>query len=274
MTNNWTLAGADGQVIYGNTHLPQTSQRGVLIICHGFKGYKDYGFLPYLARSAAQHGLIVHRFNFSHSGMTNKLDTFEHPELFEKDTWGKQIFDLQQVIQAARSGKLKGKGEPGAMTLFGHSRGGVTVLLTAARDQPDCVIGAATPHTGGNLDDNQKKLLLAAGFLPSPSARTGQNLRIGKECLMEMQGDPKAFDPLVAIKSLTCPVLLLHGDQDATVSIDSAAMLKRAAGDLCQLQIIADASHTFNAPNPMASDNIPVQTQQIVDHVCDFARGD
>ena len=62
----WTLPGVDDQPIYGNTHCPDgTPPVGVLVISHGFKGYKDYGFFPYLARAAAKRGLVAHRFNFS-----------------------------------------------------------------------------------------------------------------------------------------------------------------------------------------------------------------
>jgi len=42
----WSIEGADGQPILGDTHLPEAPPRGVLVICHGFKGYKDYGFFP------------------------------------------------------------------------------------------------------------------------------------------------------------------------------------------------------------------------------------
>ena len=56
-TTQWTLPGADGQPILGNTHVPDDSRgappAGVLIVAHGFKGYKDYGFFPRLAQSAA-----------------------------------------------------------------------------------------------------------------------------------------------------------------------------------------------------------------------------
>ena len=100
---DWTLTGSDDQPIIGTTHRPEGAPRGTLIACHGFKGYKDYGFFPRLCRRAAEAGLIAHRFNFSHSGMTNRTETFEKPELFEKDTYSKQVADLQTVHAAVRT---------------------------------------------------------------------------------------------------------------------------------------------------------------------------
>ena len=63
---HWSIPGANGQSIFGTTHLPDTASEslGVLLLCHGFRGYKDYGFLPRLARQACQQGLITHRFPF------------------------------------------------------------------------------------------------------------------------------------------------------------------------------------------------------------------
>ena len=273
--SEWTIAGADGQPIYGNTHWPNGQRDRALIICHGFKGYKDYGFFPCLAQRAAQSGLVAHRFNFSHSGMTNRLETFEHPHLFEQDTWSKQVFDLQQVATAARAGQLPGTEACRFVAWFGHSRGGVTALLTAARcpaSAPDRIVIAAAPHTAANITDEQRQLLQTHGWLESPSSRTGQNLRIGRAWLADIDADPKAVDPLAAIKRIKCPVLIIHGDADPTVPIDSAHLLQRAGADHARLEVIGEASHTFNATNPMDMDAPPDAVVQLADHLCRFCQ--
>ena len=68
---DWTICGAEGETIFGNTHLPPPgiAPVGHLIIAHGFRGYKDYGILPVIAHHASRAGLLAHRFNFSHSGI-------------------------------------------------------------------------------------------------------------------------------------------------------------------------------------------------------------
>jgi len=270
----WSIEGADGQTILGDTHLPEAPPRGVLVICHGFKGYKDYGFSPHLADVAARRGLIAHRFNFSHSGMTNNVETFERPDLFEQDTWGKQMTDLDRVAAAVRDGVLPGDAVGLTMTWFGHSRGGVTVLLTASRggtNRPDRIVAAAAPHSACFLDDEQRRTLRAQGYLESPSSRTGQSLRLGKAWLDEIEADPDRLDPVRAIGSLSCSVLLIHGEADVSVPIDCAHVLSRAAPSATQLTVIAGATHTFNAPNPMPPDRPPPQTTQMVEAVADFA---
>ena len=286
---NWTIPGSDDQPIYGTTHLPPDGieTKGVALLCHGFKGYKDYGFTPHLAQALAGHGLIAHRFNFSHSGVTQDYTTFARPDLFERDTWGKQIFDLQAVAAAAAARQLPGgTTDPLPTIWFGHSRGGVTVLLTAARvfqgqgqrgetevPNPAGVIAAASPQEACSLDDDQLHQLRHRGHLESPSSRTGQVLRVGKTWLEEIEQASESFDPIHAIGQIPCPVLLIHGDADQTVPIDASRNLADA-GPTATLIEIPDASHTFNARNPVPLDKEhPPLTQKMISLVCDFAAG-
>lgn len=275
----WTLTGSAGQPILGNTHTPDSGQpAGVLIVSHGFKGYKDYGFFPHLADAAADAGLIGHRFNFSHSGMTNRIETFEHPELFEADTWGKQVDDLLAVNDAVADGRLAGAGLP--VVWFGHSRGGIATILAAARlfDQnspvcPAAVIPIATPHDAvAGFDEQTRDFLRRQGYVESPSSRTGQALRVGLAWLEEIEQDPNAYDPALAIARIACPIQLIHGQTDPTVPVASSQILARSAGANASVKTIPNAGHTFNCPNPLpAGDAPPPETKAMVQAVCDFA---
>lgn len=299
-TLSWSLPGADNQPILGDTHLPPCNldqARGVLLISHGFKGYKDYGFVPALAEAAAEAGLIAHRFNFSHSGMTDQTSTFEHPELFERDTWGKQTEDLARVALATRRGDLPGAPPRLSALLpqfwFGHSRGGVTTLLTAARvfnpdvydvyqganrlppqtPAPAAVVVAAAPDVSNSLDDDQKRILRKQGFLFSPSARTNQDLRVGRAWLDEIEASPDAYDPCKAASHVRCPMLILHGDVDATVQVDAARQLTAAAGDRAKLHIVQGANHVFNGRNPLPPDEPwPDALKALIQQTLDFVR--
>jgi alpha-beta hydrolase superfamily lysophospholipase len=278
-TANWTLPGAAGETILGTTHWPSGAARGVLIVCHGFKGYKDYGFLPHVADAAARHGLIAHRFNFSHSGMTEQIDTFERPDLFEADTWSKQVTDLHTVAQAIERNAIAGSGLP--CVWFGHSRGGVTVLLTAGEvfegtapdtPAPAAIVGAATPDYCVNLDEQQKAQLRAEGRVEIYSSRTGQTLAIGKPWLDEIEADPERFDPVRAAEAVKCPMLFIHGDQDPTVPVEAADRLARAGASHARRLIIEGAQHTFNAANPLPLEQTPpTETGQMIEATCRFA---
>lgn len=257
----WELPGSEGQPILGNTHSPPTAMPpvGQAVICHGFKGYMDYGFLPRLADGLARRGVIAHRFNFSHSGVTRDFATFSRPELFELDTWNRQVFDLTRVVDQRTRRDLP-------LVIFGHSRGGVTALLAASRlpaDRISTVITAATPADAARLEPEQRDMLLRAGRVASPSGRTGQLLHVGRDWLAEIEADPQAHNPLLASAHLGGRAIHLHGDNDATIPVSDLSRFA-AANPAAMTRVIAEANHAFNAPNPLGADTaLPPQTDEL-----------
>lgn len=270
----WSIAGAAGEPILGNAHLPAGVPRGVIIIAHGFKGYKDYGFLPLLADALRDAGFIAHRFNFSHSGMTDRTERFERPDLFERDTWNKQVFDLTSILQAIAGGVLDGRNLP--VQLFGHSRGGVASLLTAGRSAQDGlpvklvrVITAASPDRCMSFTEAEQREILEHGWLDSPSSRTGQLLRVGRTFIDEQRAEPALHDLLPLVSGIECPVLAIHGDVDATVPAEAAEHIANAAKQGKAVRIVG-GDHVFNTPNPASRDD--TRSRQLNDLIAAILR--
>ncbi|MFG0330435.1 MAG: alpha/beta hydrolase [Phycisphaerales bacterium] len=264
--SGWTVTGADGQPIIGNTETPSNDAdpRGVALILHGFLGYKDYGMFPRLARELADSGFIAHRFNLSHSGMTNAVESFERPDLFERDTWNKQVFDVDAVVGAIQKEAIAGAGLP--YVLFGHSRGGATALLAAGRrfrdDRapfPAGVIAASTPSATCRFPEGIQQQLLEQGYYEVKSNRTGQILRVGRQWLVEQRDQPEDHDLTALVSQLQCPVLFIHGADDPTVPARDASALAQAATAAPSVgtRIIEGGDHVFNTPNPMPEDASP-----------------
>lgn len=257
--------------ISGTTHLVDGTPRGVLLIAHGFKGYKDYGFIPRLAERVASEGVIAHRFNFSHSGMTHGHGHFD-PDLFRQDTWNRQVEDVLAVMQAVKDGTLEGGGRP--QVLFGHSRGGVTAILAAGRwaDDPRMamlrgVITAASPAHAGRLEDAQRDAFLRDGYIDSPSARTGQALRVDAGWLREQQADPEGHDLATQAGRVRVPVGIIHGLADTSVSPDDAVFLAEAVGERAIMRLIHECDHVFNTANPSNPETPPSPQRQEMEQI-------
>ncbi len=251
-TSDWTLRNSRGLEIFGNTDHPEGDGReavACLVLLHGFKGYKDYGFIPVLGRELAKAGILVHRFNFSCSGMTNEIDTFARPDLFELDTWNRQVEDVGCVFDAIESGEVDGKGLP--MFLCGHSRGGGTAMLASGRETRPKLCGVATINSVAScnsLSEEMQSTMLDDGFITSASARTGQELRIGAAWLQEQINDPGAHDVLKLCTSIDCPTIILHGTDDQAVDIGAGEAIAGAVG--AELRVIAGGNHVLNTANP------------------------
>lgn len=255
MLMEWTIDGAAGQPIIGDAHVPAHKPIGVALIVHGFLGYKDYGMFPFLAGSFADAGFIAHRFNLSHSGMTNDIASFERPDLFERDTWNKQVFDISRVMDLVDSGALAGEGLP--IVLLGHSRGGVSVLLTAgrrfrdgARPLPAGVITLAAPSECDRVSPEAIESLEREGHDEIRSNRTGQVLRVGRAWLDEQRAAPADHDVLALCGFIECPILVAHGEDDTTVPPSCADEICIASTHSQHL-LLRGGDHVLITPNPM-----------------------
>ncbi len=272
----WQIPGSDNQPIYGNSHAPQHGKpvKGTIIIAHGLMGYKDYGFIPVLAKQLAKRlNFIVHRFNFSHSGITNSYQRFEHPEFFAKDNWARQIEDLIAVDTATRQQKLPHADPDAPVYWLGHSRGGVTALLAAASAKcpPKGVICASAPSHAINLSPEMIEEIKSLGYMELMSGRTGQVLKVDRQWLDAIEQHPYNFAPTAAIAKVTSDILIVHGQDDPTVPATCAQDLVNAASGIPQLCLIPNCNHVYNSPNPLPdTDPIPEQLESLITAVTGF----
>ena len=242
---------------------PSGGPRGTVLIAHGFKGYKDYGMFPRLARVVARAGWGAVRFNFAHSGMTRNAETFERPDLFALDTWNAQVRDLFALVEAVRGGALTAVEAAAPILLLGHSRGGLASILAAGRGLGvDSVVSLAAPAEACRLSDEHLRQLADGRGVDVVSDRTGQTLLIGPQFLHEINADPMGHDVLAMAESMSIPLIVVHGLDDATVTVaDARAIADRAGVDPV---LIEAGNHVMNVVNPLDPEAIPSpQLQQV-----------
>ena len=268
----WRIEGAKGEVVSGVAHVPAGEPIGCVVLCHGFKGYKEYGFFPRICDLLEGEGLIAHRFNFSHSGMTEILEIFERTDLFEANTWNRQVEDVQAVVEAIADARIPGHGLP--LILAGHSRGGTTVLLSVGRGVVRDVSGLITiaaPAECNQLSVDDAETLRSGGSLASPSSRTGQTLHVGAEWLLEQDEDPAAHSISDLAAAITVPALVIHGEDDPTVPAANARTIASRLSGNTELHLIPGANHVLNTPNPLSPDaRTPAALESAVDAIAAF----
>ncbi len=266
---------ADGEPILGVTDQCADEAAASVVLLHGHKGYYDYGFLPVLAdRLVHDLPVCVHRYNASHSGMTRRVETFEKPELFARDTWNKQVFDLRTVVRAARAGELPAASAGQPVIAVGHSRGGTTCLLSAGREgedteKPDAIVTLAATSYCVSDRRAKRRAFDAEGRLESPSGRTGQALWIDPVWLDEQDADPAGHDVLGLCAAINVPTLVVHGDADATIDVECAREIAGAVPG-AECVIVAGGDHVFNTANP-AKKTAPMSNE--LDRLSSAVRG-
>ena len=127
----------------------------------------------------------------------------------------------------------------------------------------DGVMSLSAPSTCNPLAMGTQELLLSQGFVESPSSRTDQLLQIGACFLQEQIDSPEEHALLDLLASSDSPVLIVHGEDDPTVSVESAVSIAASANKPTLVRI-PKANHIFNTPNPFPVDGTPSPELQAV----------
>ena len=107
---NISVMNLDSEIIRAELYYRNsTKDAPIIIICHGFKGFKNWAFFPFIAESLAQSDYIALTFNFSRNGIGADLQNFTELDKFEKNTYTHEINDLKCIIDSVASGEI-GKG--------------------------------------------------------------------------------------------------------------------------------------------------------------------
>ena len=243
--STFTIPSNEGLPIHGTIDAPPDPSALVILI-HGFKGFKDWGFFPWLAELLCDREFAAVRFNMSRSGIGEHPETFDRLDLFAGDTYSIQLHDLHTVIGHAQ------REFPSLPTfLVGHSRGGGVALLGAhgVHDLAGIVTWSAISRID-RWDDATKQRWRARGYIDFENVRTKQMMRMTTAILDDAEANRERLDIGAATAALDAPLLVIHGGRDESVPVGDAAEIASHGRDASKV-IIANAGHTFNAIHPL-----------------------
>lgn len=220
----------DGErVVRSLVELPPEGTTGapVLLFVPGFKGFPEWGGWPWLCRSLADAGFVVHRVGLSMNGVSGESDRHDEPEKFARNTFGHDLEDLALLLGDRGRWGLPPDVAGDALGLIGHSRGGIVSLLLAGEHEAiEAVATLGAPARGyrryrEELQDQWRE----EGMLEVPNARTGQVLHLHVSVLDDFEANEERYDVERAVARRPVPTLVLHGDEDETVPLDEAELL-------------------------------------------------
>lgn len=262
-TTPFTLPSPSGATLDGLVDLPDPQQypgaRPAVVVCHGFKGFMEWGFFPHLGTLLAERGFVAVRFNLSGSGMRPGGDRVDDPDAFRANTHSREVEDLLAVLAATGSEIAPGRVDPARIGLFGHSRGGGNALLASARapwrDRVRALVTWAAVGSFDRYSPEQKEAWRRDGEFPVVNARTGQQLALGRGLLEDLEAHRAELDLSEAAASRRAPWLIVHGGRDESVPAAEGERLadaSRRASPPAELLLIPEADHTFGSRHPFA----------------------
>ena len=240
--------------LYSNSY---KKNGNLIILVHGFKGFKDWGFFPYTAEFLSKKGFDVLTFNFSHNGVRNSITEFDELDKFEKNTISLEVSELNQIITASND-KLFTEEKPKKIGLIGHSRGaGISIISASNSNLVNALCCWAPIAKFDRYSERQKMEWRKNGYFDVLNTRTNQMMRMSVELLNDIESNKDdKLNLEKAVKSLKIPFLLIHGEQDLTVPAKESELIYEWSNKkLTIFEKIEATGHTFDIIHPFSGSN-------------------
>ena len=252
------------------------TSKPVVIFCHGYKGFKDWGAWNLMAERFAEAGFFFVKFNFSHNGGTleQPID-FPDLEAFGNNNYTKELDDLDAVLNWINDTQdYKNELNTKSIALIGHSRGGGIVLLKSNEDpRISKVVTLASvcdfskrTATIGDLEQWKND-----GVKYVMNGRTKQQMPHFYQFYEDFVENQQRLDIESATRKLSIPHLVIHGDADTSVKIDEAEAL-RNWNPSAHYEIISGADHVFNVKHPWEEEHMSENLNAVVEKSIDFLK--
>jgi len=275
---NIIIDGSAGKpILIDATFKANAQAKQVVVFCHGFKGFKDWGPFNKIANHFADNDIVFVKFNFSFNGTTtNDPVNFCDLKAFGNNNFCKELDDLSLVLDWIENcQELKGEIDTSKISLFGHSRGGSIVMLKTAEDRRvGKVISWASPSNFLERLPKKEKLVKwkELGVAYIYNGRTKQNMPMYFQFYENCIKFAKRLNIQNAVSKMSIPHLLVHGNEDPTVLLSEAVNIKSWNPDI-DLHIIDGANHVLGGFHPYALEKFPKDLQEAIDVTIKFLKG-
>tara|TARA_R110001632_G_scaffold11422_2_gene41224 strand:+ start:1307 stop:2149 length:843 start_codon:yes stop_codon:yes gene_type:complete len=278
LQENFLIKGTHQKPIITDVYYQETkSPKPLVIFCHGYKGYKDWGVFGKMPRRFVDEGFALLKFNFSHNGGTVE-QPIDFPDLdaFGNNNYMMELDDLESVLDWVTSNQeIKNEIDTQNITLIGHSRAGAIVTLKAAEDSRVkklitwagvCDLDRSMFHEGDELEQWKKD-----GVFYIINGRTKQEMPHYIQFYNNFIENKERLDVEKAAKKINIPHLIIHGDGDLAVPVQHGKNLHQCNPE-SELVIIPNANHVFGAKQPWIEEKFPEDFRLVLEKTIAFLK--
>lgn len=244
----------------------------IVIFCHGFKGFKNWGHYDLVAETFAKQGFAFIKFNFSYGGTTLEQPTdFADLETFGNNNFSIELDDIGLVIDFAEANATQFSADKNKIYLIGHSRGGGMSILRTYEDKRirKLVTWASVKDAADFFIMQNIEKWKADGFISTLNARTQQKMPMYFQIYENYIAHKDRLDILKAAANIDIPWLIVHGTEDEAVPYSFAEKL-HALNQKSELLSINNANHTFGGKHPWQEETLPNDAKIVIENTINF----
>lgn len=241
----------------------------LVVFCHGYKGYKDWGAWNLVAEKFMEAGIDFLKFNFSLNGGT-LINPIDFPDLnaFGRNTYTQEVQDTNDVIKYVKVRYPHKK-----IALIGHSRGGGIATLVAAQN-PDVnklITWASVADFKRRFPVGQElEIWKKEGVRYVLNGRTKQEMPHYFSFYEDFVENEIRLDILDWSDQIKVPHLIIHGTNDEAVNVSEAKELHEA--DPNSELFLLETNHTFGSAHPWDLNELPEPLENVVEKSIDFIK--
>lgn len=268
-----TINGSKDKPISIDICLEQTGKiKPIVIFCHGFKGFKNWGHFDLIAEAFAKQDFVFVKFNFSCNGTTSQQPTdFADLDAFGKNNFSIELDDLGFVIDYIENNVMQYEGNRNEIYLIGHSRGGGVSILKTNEDKriKKLCTWASVKDAGDFFAGQDLEKWKQEGVIYTFNSRTQQNMPLYFQIYENYIAHKQRLNIPKAAANINVPWLITHGTNDTSVPFSCAEQLHKWNTN-SELFTIENADHTFGGKHPWYESELPVDAKIAVEKCIKF----
>ena len=248
----------------------QYHDKNLIIFCHGYKGFKDWGCWNLMAHKFAQNGFNFLKFNFSHNGgtMSNPID-FPDLKAFSENNYSIEVNDVIRVVNYVKSQFTYFSNAN--IHLMGHSRGGGIACIASSRGlhvESLILLASVSDYKNRFPEKSEIDQWRKHGVRYVENKRTKQKLPHLYQFYQNYMNNESYLNIESSLKKFRGKTLICHGTMDLAVDFQNALNLLSWSnfGSLFKLR----TNHTFGSKHPWEENHIPTALDQIIDKSISF----
>lgn len=274
---NILIEGLHAKPILTDVFFNENNQpKPIVIFCHGYKGYKDWGAWNLVANEFACNNFFFIKFNFSHNGGTveNPID-FPDLEAFGNNNYSIELDDLEQVINWIFNNELYNyEIDKSKIYLIGHSRaGGIVTIKASENNKISKVVSWAGVSNFANRFPKKEALKQweKEGVFYVINSRTKQQMPHYYQYYQDFKLNENRLNIKKAVEKLMIPYLIIHGTNDESVSVNEAHLLNKW-NSVSKLVLIKNTNHTFNTFHPYTKSELTNEMASVFNDTIRFLK--
>jgi pimeloyl-ACP methyl ester carboxylesterase len=271
MKQQGTYIGAEGKLAGYDIQYTINQKRPLIVFCHGFNGFKDWGAFNLMADYFLERGFQFVKLNFSHNGTSpvHPLD-FVDLEAFGTNNFEKELDDIAALLVHLKKESFADCLDFEKLFFIGHSKGGATALAYTLShpETVSCATLAAVLDPVARYGKGKDKLWKENGVKFVVNGRTNQKMPLYYQLVENTQKIKDKLDLRNLLKRDKRKFLFLHGSKDEAVPVSEINLVKNLPN--CTVSIIEDANHVFGASHPYTKADLPNDLQKAFDQIAKF----